>query len=86
MPDISADNAIRSVVARIDAAWREKKFDGLEECFDDGAVIVGPNHAEHAVGGKACEESYGERARVLPAPPPTALHSPYCLSKTNVSS
>jgi hypothetical protein len=63
MPNISVENAIRSVLTRIDAAWREKKFDGLEECFDDGAVIVGPNHAEYAVGGKACAESYREFAR-----------------------
>jgi hypothetical protein len=58
MPDIAVENAVRSVLTRIDAAWREKKFDGLEECFDDGAVIVGPNYAEYAVGGKACAESY----------------------------
>jgi hypothetical protein len=64
MPDISVENAIRSVLTRIDAAWREKKFDGLEECFDDDAVIVGPNYAEYAVGGKACAESYREFARV----------------------
>jgi hypothetical protein len=51
MPDISVENAIRSVLTRIDAAWREKKFDGLEECFDESAVIVGSNHAEYAAGG-----------------------------------
>jgi hypothetical protein len=49
MPDIHVENAIRSVLARIEAAWREKKFDALEECFDESAVIVGPNYAEYAV-------------------------------------
>jgi ketosteroid isomerase-like protein len=87
MPDISVENTIRSVLTRIDAAWREKKFDGLEECFDDGAVIVGPNYAEYAVGGKACAESYrdfacnasvldySEREHKLHAWPDTAVYT-----------
>jgi hypothetical protein len=62
MPDIHVEKAIRSVLARIEAAWRQKKFDALEECFDESAVIVGPNCAEYAVGGHACAESYREFA------------------------
>jgi ketosteroid isomerase-like protein len=62
MPDTSIENAIRLVLMRIDAAWRERQFDGLEECFDEDAVIVGPGYAEYAVGGKACAESYREFA------------------------
>jgi len=62
MPDTSVENAIRTVLSRIDAAWQERKFDGLEECFDEGAVIVGPDYKEYAVGGKACAESYREFA------------------------
>jgi ketosteroid isomerase-like protein len=62
MSKISAENAIRSVLSRIDAAWRTKKFEELEECFDEEAVIVGPNYAECAVGRKACAESYREFA------------------------
>lgn len=62
MSDTSAEDAIRSVLARIHCAWREKKFDGLEDCFHDEAVIVGPNFTEYASGGKACAESYREFA------------------------
>jgi ketosteroid isomerase-like protein len=62
MSNTSAENAIRSVLSRIDAAWRAKNFDGLEECFDEEAVIVGPNYAQYAVGRKACAESYREFA------------------------
>ena len=68
MSNTVAENAIRLVIARIDGAWQRQEFGGLEECFDDEAVIVGPNHAEYAVGGKACAESYrefGSNAAVL---------------------
>ncbi len=62
MSNTSAENAIRLVLSRIDAAWRKKEFDGLDECFHADAVIVGPNYAEYAVGRKACAESYREFA------------------------
>ena len=62
MSNTSAQNDIGSVLSRIDAAWRKKEFEGLEECFDAEAVIVGPNYAEYAVGRKACAESYREFA------------------------
>jgi hypothetical protein len=35
---------VRAVLGRIEAAWKEKRFDGLDECFDEEAVIVGPNY------------------------------------------
>jgi len=60
--DACAEIAIRSVIKRIDAAWREKKFAGLDECFHEDAVIAGPKFAEYAVGGKACAASYREFA------------------------
>ena len=53
---------VRGVLARIAAAWKQKQFDGLDECFDEGAVIVGPNHAVFASGRTACAESYREFA------------------------
>jgi hypothetical protein len=33
-------------VKRARRDWREKRFEGLEECFDENAVIVGPNYAQ----------------------------------------
>ena len=53
---------VRAVLARIEAAWKEKRFDGLDECFDKEAVIVGPNYAVFASGRTACAESYREFA------------------------
>jgi len=50
------------VIAKIDAAWRRKQFDGLEECFHEDAVIVGPGYAEFARGRDKCAESYREFA------------------------
>jgi hypothetical protein len=65
-PEKEAD--VRAVLARIEAAWKERQFDGLDECFDKEAVIVGPNYSVFASGRTACAESYREfatNARVL---------------------
>ena len=62
MSDRPSESAIRAVLTRIHTAWRAKEFDGLEECFDANAVIVGPNYQQYAVGRKACAESYREFA------------------------
>jgi ketosteroid isomerase-like protein len=58
----SAEHAIREVIAKIDAAWRLKQFDGLDECFHKDVVIVGPNYVEMACGREQCAESYREFA------------------------
>jgi hypothetical protein len=58
----SAEVAVSKVITRIDAAWREKKFEGLEACFHPEAVITGPGFAEMARGRAACVESYREFA------------------------
>ncbi len=58
----SAEHPVREVIAKIDAAWRLKQFDGLDECFHEEAVIVGPGYAEFARGRKKCAESYREFA------------------------
>ncbi len=58
----SAGHPVREVIAKIDAAWRLKQFDGLDECFHEKAVIVGPGYAEFAVGREKCVESYREFA------------------------
>jgi hypothetical protein len=59
-PDSEAE--VRAVLGRIEAAWKEKRFDGLDECFDEEAVIVGPNFVVFASGRTACAESYREFA------------------------
>lgn len=59
---MSTEIEIREVLSKIDAAWREKKFDGLERCFHEHAVIVGPEYIECAVGRSECAESYREFA------------------------
>lgn len=64
----SAEVAVSRVIARIDAAWRDKQFDGVEACFHPDAVVVGPGYTEVARGRAACVESYREfatNARVL---------------------
>jgi ketosteroid isomerase-like protein len=58
----SPERAIRSVLSRIDAAWREKRFVGLEDCFAEDAVIVGPNFTLYAEGQGPCAASYKEFA------------------------
>jgi Domain of unknown function (DUF4440) len=64
MSDTGGEMAIRSVLSRLDAAWREKRLDGLEECFDESAIIVGPTYTtQYATGRAACADSYREFAR-----------------------
>jgi uncharacterized protein (TIGR02246 family) len=58
----STDHPVRDVIARIDAAWRRKQFEGLVECFHEDAVIVGPGYVEFARGAEKCAESYREFA------------------------
>jgi hypothetical protein len=60
--DSHADLAIRGVIEKINATWRTKVFDGLEQCFHQEAVIVGPGYAEFARGRAQCAESYREFA------------------------
>ena len=60
MAHLSAEAAVRMVLNRIDAAWRLKHFDDLEQCFDESAVIVGPNYQQYAAGQKECANSYRE--------------------------
>lgn len=57
-----AETEIGRVIGTIEAAWKAKQFDGLESCFHERAVIVGPGFAEFAVGRERCSESYREFA------------------------
>lgn len=59
----SAEVNIRRAIAAIGAAWREKQFDGLANCFHENAVIVGPGYATFASGREACADSYREFAQ-----------------------
>lgn len=59
---MSTEKEIREIIAKIDAAWRSKVFDGLEQCFHEHAVIVGPGYVECANGRSKCAESYREFA------------------------
>ena len=54
--------SVRAVIRRINAAWREKEFDGLEECFHPDALILGPGYRVMARGRTACVDSYREFA------------------------
>jgi hypothetical protein len=75
MPDAARDAAIRTVLSRLDAAWRDKKLDGLEDCFDENAIIVGPTYTtQYAIGHGPQQESgtdqlvlsrFGDRWRVV---------------------
>jgi len=56
------DHPVREVIAKIDAAWRLKQFTGLNDCFHDDSVIVGPGYVELARGADKCAESYREFA------------------------
>jgi ketosteroid isomerase-like protein len=58
----STEQRIRDVIATIDAAWRLKQFTGLDQCFHEDAVIVGPGYTEYARGREKCAESYREFA------------------------
>ena len=59
---MTAESAIHQVLIKIELAWREKQFTGLEDCFHENAVIVGPNYDELASGQEKCAESYREFA------------------------
>jgi uncharacterized protein (TIGR02246 family) len=58
----NSEQAVRDVVAKINAAWRLRRFDGLAECFHEDAVIVGPGYVEMARGREKCVESYRDFA------------------------
>ena len=59
---MSAEAAIRNVIARIESSWKDKEYVDLEACFHEQAVIVGPGHVEYARGREKCAESYREFA------------------------
>jgi hypothetical protein len=54
--------AVREVLGRIEAAWKSKSFDGLDDCFHPDALITGPEYIVYAAGRAACAESYREFA------------------------
>ena len=58
----NAESIVRDVIARIDAAWRQKQFDDLADCFHEHAAICGPGYVPYATGSTACANSYREFA------------------------
>jgi ketosteroid isomerase-like protein len=54
--------AIQEVLTRIGRAWKLKDFAGLDNCFDDDAVITGPDYVVYGKGRPACANSYREFA------------------------
>lgn len=54
---MSSQEAVREVLSKIEAAWRNKEFEGLERCFHEDAVIVGPGYTEYARGRRACADT-----------------------------
>jgi ketosteroid isomerase-like protein len=57
-----ATESVRALIARINAAWRQNRFDGLDKCFHPDALIVGPDYRVMARGCSACIDSYREFA------------------------
>jgi hypothetical protein len=51
---------VMEVIAKMEIAWREKNFDGLEDCFEKQVVITGPNFEVFAHGRVGCGESYSQ--------------------------
>ncbi|MGA2821758.1 MAG: hypothetical protein ABSF61_14045 [Anaerolineales bacterium] len=47
---MSLESAVRQVIARMDSTWSSKRLDGLETCFHESALIVGPGYFEYARG------------------------------------
>ena len=59
---MTSESDVRKVIARIDAAWRNKEFSEFSSCFHEDALIVGPGYLEFARGRDKCAESYREFA------------------------
>jgi hypothetical protein len=63
-----SESALRKIIIQIENAWRFKQFDGLEICFHEDAVIVGPGYVELGRGRQQCAASYrdfAENASIL---------------------
>lgn len=58
----AAKEEVRSLIAQINRAWREKDFAALPECFAEDAVMVGPDYAELGRGRSFFVDSYREFA------------------------
>jgi hypothetical protein len=52
--------AIRRTLEQISAAWQERRYDELEECFDERVVFAAPGFQARLEGRNACIASYRE--------------------------
>jgi hypothetical protein len=59
---MSAESELRKIISKIDAGWRNKQFEQLDQCFHEDAIIVGPGYVEFGRGRVKCSESYREFA------------------------
>jgi hypothetical protein len=50
--------AVARVLSRITAAWTERRFEDLRDCFDENVVFVSPDLTRRVEGRQACIASY----------------------------
>lgn len=55
-----ATDEIRRTLDALNAAWRERRFTDLAACFDEQAVMRGPNLVELVRGRDALVKSYAD--------------------------
>ena len=51
---------VRQALDHLNQAWRDKRFDLLEQCFDDDVVMKGPGFKELCRGKSRLVQSYAE--------------------------
>ena len=56
----AATDEIRRALDALNAAWRERRFTDLAECFDDQVVMRGPGLVELLRGRDALVKSYAD--------------------------
>jgi hypothetical protein len=61
--EVNAMMTPAEVVNAINTAWQSGRTDALTDCFDPGAVIVGPGYQPLARGAEACVASYRDFLR-----------------------
>ncbi len=56
--DRAQQSEIRGVLSRLTAAWREERFDELEDILHQSVVFVQPGFSSRAEGRKSCVDTY----------------------------
>jgi hypothetical protein len=55
---MAEDEALRSLLKAITAAWTEGRFDDLNDHFDENIVFIAPGFEARAEGRNACVQGY----------------------------